>query len=149
MDTGWIQIFVLTIAECVAPAGKTVCQQSQFELQFLTRADCEVALEQFVSLKKESEKVIVDPGASGCRPSAVERETFESLAAINEANRDTVDWQAPETKDNKPRSSSVAHQQRLESLKTCEDTGGLAPCKIGSIIIEDADEDDVEVWRRD
>ena len=149
MDTGWIQVFVLTIAECVAPAGKTVCQETQFELQFLTRADCEVALEQLVTLKEESESVIVDARASGCRATAVQREVFASLAAINEANLDTDGWEAPEAGDAKPRASGIAHQQRLDSLQTCEETGGLAPCKIGSIIIEGADEQDVEVWRRD
>ena len=50
MDTAWIQVFVLTLAECIAPAGKTVCQEREFDLQFLTRADCEYALEQLVSL---------------------------------------------------------------------------------------------------
>jgi len=50
MDTAWIQVFVLTLSECVAPAGKTVCHEHEFELQFLTRADCEVALQQLVSL---------------------------------------------------------------------------------------------------
>jgi hypothetical protein len=40
MDTAWIQVFVLTLSECVAPAGKTVCQEQSFELQFLTEADC-------------------------------------------------------------------------------------------------------------
>ena len=66
MDTAWIQVFVLTIAECVAPAGKTVCQEREFELLFLTQADCQVALEQFVTLKDESANVIVDRSASGC-----------------------------------------------------------------------------------
>ena len=36
MDTAWIPIFILTFAECVAPAGKTVCQEQEFQLQFLT-----------------------------------------------------------------------------------------------------------------
>jgi hypothetical protein len=61
MDTAWIQVFVLTLSECVAPAGKTVCQEQSFELQFLTEADCNYALQQLVSLKQESESVIIDP----------------------------------------------------------------------------------------
>ena len=32
MDTAWIQVFVLTLAECAAPAGKTVCQEREFDL---------------------------------------------------------------------------------------------------------------------
>ena len=63
METAWIQVFILSISECVAPAGKTVCQEQQFELEFLTRSDCEVALEQFIALKDESERVIVDTAA--------------------------------------------------------------------------------------
>ena len=37
MDTAWIQVFVLTLSECVAPAGKAVCQEREFDLQFLTK----------------------------------------------------------------------------------------------------------------
>ena len=148
METGWIQIFVLTIAECVAPEGKTVCQQSQFELQFLTQADCEVALEQLIELKSESEKVIVDASKSNCKPSAVERDIYESLVAINSANRNTENWQAPDVGATKPRASNVAHQERLATLKNCDETRGLTPCKIGEIIVEGADEDDVEVWHQ-
>ena len=72
MDTAWIQVFILSISECVAPAGKTVCQEQQFELEFLTRSDCEVALEQFIALKDESERVIVDKDASSCFSTAQE-----------------------------------------------------------------------------
>ena len=70
MDTAWIQIFVLTLAECVAPPGKMVCQEREFELQFLTQSDCESTLQQFVSLKDASDTVIVDKSRSGCAPSA-------------------------------------------------------------------------------
>ena len=41
METAWIQVFLLTMSECVAPAGKTVCQEQDVELQFLTQADCQ------------------------------------------------------------------------------------------------------------
>ena len=39
MDTGWIQVFVLTLAECVAPPGKTVCQEQQVHYQFVEREE--------------------------------------------------------------------------------------------------------------
>ena len=64
MDTAWIQVFLLTIAECVAPAGKTVCQEQELEMLFLNENDCKVALEQLVSLKSSSDNVIVDPDHS-------------------------------------------------------------------------------------
>ena len=51
MDTTWIQVFVLTLSECVAPAGKTACQDHEIEMQFLSRAECEVALQELVTLK--------------------------------------------------------------------------------------------------
>ena len=149
MDTAWIQVFVLTLAECVAPAGKTVCQEHQLELQFANRADCEVALEQLIALKTESDSVIVNAERSRCAPSAVQQQVFTSLDAINKANEDTADWRAPEIEKSQPGRSRMAHQQRLDSLKSCDDTRGVAPCKIGEIIVEGATQRSVEVWRRD
>ena len=70
MDTAWIQVFVLTIAECVTPAGKTICQEQQLEMVFLNENDCNVALEQLVSLKSDAEDVIVDAERSKCTPTA-------------------------------------------------------------------------------
>ena len=148
MDTAWIQVFVLTIAECVAPAGKTVCQEQTFELQFLTDADCRVALEQLITLKEESANVIVDRAGSGCAPSAREAEAFASLEAISEANRETIGWRQPGPEDDES-TTRMAYKERLEALETCEETKGVTPCKVGEIIIEDAMGEPVEVWRRD
>jgi hypothetical protein len=149
MDTAWIQVFILTLSECVAPAGKTVCQEREFELQFLTEADCEYALEQFITLKDASENVIVNRDRSRCAPSARESHTFESLAAINEAYRDRIGWRVPGPQESQPSNTLAAHQKRLAALRTCDESEGVAPCKIGDIIIEGASGDPVEVWRRD
>ncbi|MDH3748586.1 MAG: hypothetical protein OER97_10295 [Gammaproteobacteria bacterium] len=148
MDIAWIQVFVLTLSECVAPAGKTICQEREFELQFLNQADCEFALQQLVSLKSESENVIVNADKSNCAPSARRQEVFASVDAINDANRKTDGWKAPVIDESTPGPSKVAHQERLANLQTCEDTGGVAPCKIGEIIIESASEQGDKVWRR-
>lgn len=148
MDIAWIQVFVLTLSECVAPAGKTICQEREFELQFVNQADCELALEQLVSLKSESESVIVNADQSSCAPSARRQEVFASVEAINDANRETDGWQAPAIDESKPGPSKMAHQERLANLPTCEDSGGVAPCKIGEIIIEGASEQKDKVWRR-
>lgn len=148
MDVAWIQVFVLTISECVAPAGKTICQEHEFELQFLNQADCEFALEQLVSLKSDSEAVIVNAEQSSCAPSARRQEVFASLDAINNANRNKEGWRAPKDDKATPAPSKMAHQERLENLQSCEVSGGVAPCKIGEIIIEGASERDVDVWRR-
>jgi hypothetical protein len=133
----------------VAPAGKTVCQEREFELLFLTEADCQVALEQLVTLKEESANVIVNPQKSGCAPSARESAAFASLDAISEANKDTIGWHVPGPDEAQVAISRVAHEDRLASLRTCEESGGVAPCKIGDIIIEGADGEPVEVWHRD
>lgn len=147
MDTAWIQVFVLTLSECVAPAGKTVCQQQQFELEFLTRRDCEYALEQLVTMKDELDHVIVDHGKSGCAVSAREAGTYASIDAIRESNNDT--WHEPENVEQRRTVVNEAHQMRLENLKSCSETEGAAPCKIGQIIVEEATGASVEVWRRE
>jgi len=95
MDPAWIQVFVLTLAECVAPAGKTICQECEFDLQFLTRADCEYALEQLVALKDESASVIVNKSNSGCAASARQADVFSSLEAVRSASGDKSAWRDP------------------------------------------------------
>ena len=149
MDTAWIQVFVLTLSECVAPAGKTVCQEQSLELQFLTQSDCEIALQQFVSLKQESESVIIDPAKASCAPTARQQQVFASLDAIKEANRDKANWKAPAVEDTVPGIAVASHQERLASLPDCDADGAEAPCKVGEIIIEAGDVAPVEVWRRD
>ena len=147
MDTAWIQVFVLVLSECVAPAGKTVCQQHDFELTFLTRNDCEAALEQFIDLKEASDAVIVNRAASACAPSARERETYATLEDITAALGATPGWRSPDPAVARKDDVKAAHEARLAALQTCEETGGVAPCKIGEIIVEAATGDPVEVWR--
>ena len=147
MDIAWIQVFVLTLAECVAPAGKSICQEQEFELQFLTQAECEFALEQLVSLKEGSEKVIVNSSRSNCTSAARQRDVFKSFEAINKAF--DADWEAPQAGETEPSARQISHKGRLEELRSCEETEGIAPCRIGDIIMEGADGDSVGVWRRD
>lgn len=148
MDTAWIQVFVLTLSECVAPAGKTVCQEQSFELQFLTEADCNYALQQLVSLKQESESVIIDPAKASCAPTARQQQVFASLDAIEDANRDKENWKAPEIKDTGTGVTLASHQERLARLPDCGEEGVVAPCKVGEIIVEAGDTESVDVWRR-
>ncbi len=149
METVWIQIFILTLSECVAPAGKTVCQEQQFELQFLSEADCQYALEQLIVMKDEADHVIVNRKKSGCAPSAAKSGTYGSLEAINDANKDTIGWKAPGENGVGKANQNRGHRDRLAELKTCEETAGVAPCKIGDIIVEAGSSDSVEVWKRD
>ena len=149
MDTAWIQVFVLTIAECVAPAGKTVFQQQEFDLQFLTRADCEVALEQFITLKDASANVIVDKTRSSCIATARKSIVFADPGAIKAATGAEA-WKEPEESSMEPPQSLVSHQDRLEALPDCTEYDGGGACKMGGIIIEAANQGaSVEVWRKD
>ena len=150
MDVSWIQVFVLTLSECVAPAGKTICQEQVLEMLFLDESDCNVALEQLLTLKSESESVIVDADRSACAPSARKRDVFASLDEINESFAALQGWQAPVNDDAGPDFTQLSHQERLEELEPCDDTDGVAPCKVGEIVIEAAATGKpVEVWRRE
>jgi hypothetical protein len=150
MDTAWIQIFVLTLTECVAPSGKTVCQEREFELQFLTQPECEFALEQLVTLKDASDSVIVEKSKSSCTRSARQHTVFASPSEVANSVEDKERWREPDIMQRPPESTRKVHQARLESLPTCEQSKGVAPCKIGEIIMEDAtDKESVDVWRHD
>ena len=148
MDAAWIQVFLLTLSECVAPAGKTVCQEQQLELQFLSQADCEAALEQLVTLKQESNKVIIDPDKASCTATARRQEVFVSLEAVANAYGTQENWKAPDVSEADPSRELTLHQERLDKLPVCGETSGV-PCKMGDIIIEESTGDPVDVWRRD
>jgi len=149
MATAWIKIFILTFAECVAPAGKSVCQEQQFELQFVGQADCEYALEQLIAMKDQADHVIINRQKSGCAPSAVESTTFDSLEAINEEYRDATGWRVPGAGEARRATVNKDHGERLDDLMSCEETSGVVPCKVGDIIVEEATGDSVEVWKQD
>jgi len=147
MDPAWIQVFVLTLSECVAPAGKTVCQENEIEMQFLSEGECKVALEQLITLKDQFENTIVNRQKSGCAATARQTEVYASLEDAKAAS-DAPNWRNPETKVKSP--AAVTHDERLQQLQTCEETGGVAPCKSGDIIIEGAvGGRKVEIWRKE
>ncbi len=149
METAWIQVFVLVLSECVAPAGKIVCQDQEIEMQFLSRAECEVALEQLVSLKDQFENVIVNRHRSSCTASARQQDVFASLEDAKSAASDDAGWREPQDGEMQMAASNVSHQGRIENLTSCEESLGLAPCKIGDIIIEGATGARVDIWRSD
>ncbi len=147
MDAIWIKVFILTLSECVAPAGKTVCQEQQLEMQFLAQAECEVALQQLIEIKDQSANTIVNRDQSGCAPSARQAEAFPSAEAVKAAS-DAGRWHEPAAITTAA-PSAMAHEERLASLKSCEETLGVAPCKLGDIIVEGASTGrPVEIWRR-
>jgi len=147
MDAVWIKVFVLTLSECVAPAGKTVCQEQELQMQFLAQTECEVALQQLIELKDQSADTIVNRDKSGCAPSARQAEAFASADAVKAASN-APRWHEP-TPTEPPAASAMAHEKRLENLASCEESLGIAPCKLGDIIVEAASSGKpVEVWRR-
>ena len=147
MDTAWIQVFVLTLAECVAPAGKTVCQEREVQMQFVDRAACEQAMEQMLWLAEGASDVIIDRENTRCAASAVERPVFASLEDVRNQVSDSAGWEAPVADNAAADNTQQAHSERLASLQTCEDSRGVTPCKVGEIIIEGATEQRPEVWR--
>jgi hypothetical protein len=148
MDTAWIQVFVLTISECVAPTGKTVCQQQEYQLEFASAAACEVAREQFIALKSMSDNVIVDQERTRCAVNVRQGNVYATLEEARTALGIVDTVPAPQRGEKVADFTEKAHKERLESLPTCEEARGRRPCKIGEIIVEGESEQSAEVWRR-
>ncbi len=51
MDLALIKVVVLTLAECVAPEGKTVCQEQQIQYYFFDEVECQKVLEQLLDYR--------------------------------------------------------------------------------------------------
>jgi hypothetical protein len=148
VGTTWIPVFVLTLSECVAPVGKTVCRPQELHLQFVDQAECETALREIIELKSLAENIIVNRDASRCERSARSIESYTSFEELGQAFagiRNLESRVERHTADD----TLQAHQKRLTELQTCEETAGLAPCKFGEIIIESANGEQLEVWRRE
>lgn len=152
MDTAWIQVFVLSLSECAAPAGKTVCQEQEVHYQFLDRAECEEVLQQLVAHKDRAENVIVHQDQSRCMPTVRETTTYTSVREANENLPGLEDWgtvpeEAADAEDGAV--MSEAHQARLEDLPACDNEYSVTPCKVGQIIVESDGSEPVPVWQRD
>ena len=148
MDTAWIQVFVLTISQCLAPAGKTICQEQELQLQFVALADCELAREQLVSLLDRANDVIVNKEKTRCTASARQQAIFNTQEEVKQQS--ATAWTTPATNAATQLDfTQQAHQERLENLRACEEVNGTAPCRIGDIIIEAASEQRTEVWRKE
>lgn len=150
MDTAWIQVFVLTMSECIAPEGKTVCQPQEFQMDFASAEACELAKEQFTQLKAQMDNVIVDSRRTRCAASAREEQVYASLDELMTTVEPEASFSEPREAPEKTADfTQKAHKERLESLPTCEDAGNRRPCKMGEIILESNTEQRAEVWRRD
>jgi hypothetical protein len=148
MEAGWIQVFVLVITECVAPAGKTVCQEQELRYEFFEQADCEIVLEQLLAHKDNAENVIVNKEKSACLPTARKQQIFHSPDDAKNALADSEGWDQIPAADDTPDFTQEAHDERLGAVPECEDVANVPPCKVGDIIIEGASEKKSEVWRQ-
>ena len=149
METGWIQVFVLLLSECVAPQGKTVCQEQQTRMEFVNRADCELALEQIIGYRDSSENIIVNRDKSSCLPTARKIPVYLTMEEARAALSDVEGFGEIPITGAPLDFAQKAHLERLESTPECSKVDGVTPCKIGQIIVEGATEKKTEVWRRD
>ena len=157
MDTAWIQVFVLTLSECVAPSGKTVCQPQETQYVFYDRRDCEAVLQDLVAAKENDENVIVNPDRSRCLPTAKQRPVYASLEEAEQALADTAGWgiipagEPPaEGQQQPPDATHMAYIDRLQDLPECNEEKTVTPCKVGQIIVESPpEEEEVEVWQKE
>lgn len=157
MDTAWIQVFVLTLSECVAPSGKTVCQPQETQYVFYDRRDCEAVLQDLVAAKKNDENVIVNPDRSRCLPTARQRPVYASLEEAEQALADTSGWgiipageQQNAGQQQPPDATRMAYMDRLQNLPECNEEKTVTPCKVGQIIVESPpEEEEVEIWQKE
>lgn len=148
METGWIQVFVLVITQCVAPAGKTVCQEQELRYEFFDKDDCNIVLEQLLAHIDSAENIIVNKEKSSCLPTAKKLQIFRSPEAAKNALADSAGWgQIPAVSDT-PDFTQEAHSERLGNVPECDEVANVAPCKIGDIIIEGASGKKSEIWRQ-
>lgn len=149
METAWIKVFVLTLTQCIAPAGKMVCQEETVEYYFASEDDCARALVQMVDLAARADNILVDRQKSDCKPGVKETQVF---ASGDDARSSISSVDGVVLIDNKtppPDFMQSTHVDRLKEMKPCDETDGVAPCKIGDIIIEAAGEvKETKVWKR-
>jgi hypothetical protein len=149
METAWIKVFVLTLTQCIAPAGKMVCQEEAVEYYFASEDDCARALVQMVDLAARADNVLVDRAHSDCRPGVKETQVFASGDDARASISPSAGVVMIENKLPPTDFMQKAHADRLKELKNCDETDGVAPCRIGDIIVEEAAEEKrSQVWRQ-
>jgi len=140
METAWIKVFVLSLTQCIAPAGKIICQEETVEYQFANEEDCASALIQMIDMASHVDNVLIDRQASDCRPAIKESSVFASDTEAKSSLGTTADVLLPRDETSRTDYLQTAHNERLENTKSCDETNGVAPCRIGEIIVEPAAE---------
>lgn len=148
MDIAWIKVVVLTLAECVAPEGKTVCQEREVQYYFVDEVECQKVLEQLIDYRDNFDNVIVDKEGSGCSAATQSAEVYSSRIDADPSFVDdegyVVVGESPKQKD----FIREQHDTRLESLQVCDDQQLVTPCRRGDIIIESVSENTTGVWKQ-
>ena len=86
---------------------------------------------------------------SSCRPAAKESVVYANADEAKSRLAKSENFVLIDGMKTEPDFTQSAHAERLARIKTCEETGGEAPCKIGEIILEAESESATgEVWRR-
>lgn len=147
MDTAWIQVFVLSLSECVAPAGKTVCEKQESHYQFYNQGECETVLRQLLDYKSRAENIIIDKANSKCLPTVRQTPVYPSLQEANRQLGSTEHLDAIPAEKDESQPTAEEHQARLAKLPTCDDDRSVTPCKVGEIIVESDASKEVPVWR--
>jgi len=148
MDAAWIKVIVLTLAECVAPEGKTVCREQEVQYHFLDEVECQKVLEQLLDYRDGFDNVIVNREDSSCLPAAKNSPVFDSRSEADQFLAGTEEWgilsDEPAPKD----FLQDRHDKRLQNLPVCDDENLITPCRRGDIIIEGVTENDTAVWKK-
>jgi len=149
METVWIQVFVLTLTQCIAPSGKMICQEEAVQYQFLNKTDCEHALVLMTNVASGADNVIVNKENSHCRPAAVESMAFNNVDEANAKYGNAEGWRVLGDENQSADFTQSAHQDRLKNLHECGDVANVPPCKVGQIIIEaSVDGPSPEIWHQ-
>ncbi len=148
MDIAWIKVVVLTLAECVAPAGKTVCQEQQVQYYFVDEVECQKVLEQLMDYRDGFENVIVNKENSNCQPAAKDLQVFASRSAADDYFAEMGGLGVISDEPAKKDFLQERYDLRLESLHVCDDDKLVTPCRRGDIIIESMTGNKTEVWKR-
>ena len=148
MDIAWIKVVVLTLAECVAPEGKTVCQEQQVQYFFVDEVECQTVLEQLIDYRDGFENVIVNKDDSSCQPAAKDLQMFASRSKADEYFAEMGGLGVISDDTSMKDFLQERHDLRLESMHICDDATLVTPCRRGDIIIESITGNKTEVWKQ-
>jgi len=90
----WIEVFVLTIIECMSPPGKTVCERSEpLELRFIDSIECRSAVDSVILefMAKENSILVEEPICKARAEYVVGMETEDEMNERIETYPDLFD----------------------------------------------------------